>query len=219
MAHRGNRPYQHAPPDQHAPPNQHASPYQDRYTQANEHPRANKHANTNAGANTGTLPHADAHRSPYLELYGRGKIPVEQLDAKVDEVQGHLAALKVYRSGLIDEQHRADLWEREMTGVVEALGALQEKLDGGVTWEDKRTVVKLLVKGIRVETKTSEEGKRYAVAHVTYRFERPDVSEAPIPIELEPLFAGSEMAVSRQTHLRSFFNYGAVRYNGPVRRR
>ena len=87
------------------------------------------------------------------------------------------------------EQRRADLWEQEMVGVVEALAGLQQRLGQGVTWEDKRTVAELLVKGITIETRTEDDGERYAVAHITYRFERPAAMEFPIPIELEPVFA------------------------------
>ena len=60
----------------------------------------------------------------YLTLYGRGTIPVERLDAKVSEVQGHLAALETYRVSLVEEQRRLDLWEREMCGMVGTLTAL-----------------------------------------------------------------------------------------------
>ena len=132
----------------------------------------------------------------YLELYGRGKFPIEQLDAKVDEVRGHLTGLEAYRDQLVDEQRRSDLWEREMIGVIEALVALQEKLDAGLTFDDKVTLVKMLVKGIMIETCADEAGEKYAKAHVVYRFERPDVSEMAIPIELEPLFSSAEMATN-----------------------
>jgi site-specific DNA recombinase len=137
----------------------------------------------------------------YLTLYGRGTIPVERLDAKVSEVQGHLAALETYRASLVEEQRRLDLWEREMCGMVETLTALQEKLRAGVTFQDKRALVEMLVKRIKIETVTEDDGERYAKAHVTYRFERPDVSEAPIPIELEPLFAGRKLAESCLTQV------------------
>lgn len=63
-------------------------------------------------------------------------------------------------------------------------------------WEDKRAVVERLVKGSVIETHTNEAGERYSVAHVTYRFEHPDVTEAPIPIELEALFANVELATN-----------------------
>ena len=113
-------------------------------------------------------------------------------------MRGKLAALDAYRSRLVEEQHWADLWEQEMVGLVEVLAALQERLDRGVTWEDKRAVVEMLVKGIVIETQTDEAGERYPVAHVTYRFEHPDLTEAPIPIELEPLFADVEVAQNWQ---------------------
>lgn len=68
----------------------------------------------------------------------------------------------------------------------------------------------MLVKGIQIETQVDGTGKPYAVAHVTYRFERPDISETPIPIELESLFTGVEMAVNWQAHSYPFFNRTAV---------
>lgn len=134
----------------------------------------------------------------YLTLYGRGTIPVEQLDAKADEVRGSVATLEAYRAGLVREQRRADLWEQEIVGVVEALEAIQVRLDAGLPWEQKRHFVELLVKGILIETLIDESGKRCPVAHVTYKFERP-AAEAPIPIELEPLFldAGHFVELSR----------------------
>ena len=63
-----------------------------------------------------------------------------------------------------------------------------------MTFQDRRALVEMLVKRIKIETVTEDNGECYAKAHVTYRFERPDVSEVPLPIELEPLFAGAKMA-------------------------
>ena len=140
-----------------------------------------------------TIGERKAELDRYLALYGRGSIPIEQLDAKAEETRGFLAGLELYRSGLVEEQRRADLWEREMVSIVGALIALQERLDGSLTWEDKRAVIEALVKGVRIETHTNDAGEQYPVAHVTYRFERPDVTEAPIPIELAPLFANVEL--------------------------
>ncbi len=39
---------------------------------------------------------------------------------------------------------------------------------------------------IVIEMHTDEAGERYPVAHATYRFERPDVTEAPIPMNWNP---------------------------------
>lgn len=139
-----------------------------------------------------------AELNRYLTLYGRGTIEVELLDEKSGEIRGSLATLEAYRASLIEEQQRADLWEREVISVVEALATLQQRLDVGVTWEDKRAVVEMLVKGITIETHTDENGELYPIAHVTYRFERPRVTETLIPIELEPIFAGTEAAQNWQ---------------------
>jgi hypothetical protein len=78
-------------------------------------------------------------------------------------VQGYLAALEAYHSSLVEEQRRANLWEQEMVGVVEALAALRQRLEQSVAWEDKRAVVQLLVKGIAIEARTGDDGERYAV--------------------------------------------------------
>ena len=134
----------------------------------------------------------------YLTLYGRGTIPVEQLDAKAEEVRGALAALEVYRTGLVEEQQRTDLLERHIAGVVEALAAFQEHLGSGPCFEDRYAVVKMLVKGIVIETRTDDAGVLYPVAHIKYRFEQPDTAEIPIPLELEPLFASTEVAENWQ---------------------
>ena len=70
-----------------------------------------------------------------------------------------------------------------------------------MTWENKRALVEMLVKGIVVEMQTDEARGQYPIARVTYRFERPDVTEALIPIGLEPLFASSvEVAQNWQNH-------------------
>jgi len=124
----------------------------------------------------------------YLTLYGRGTIPIEQLDEKAEETRGSLATLEAYRASLIEEQQRADLWEHEMAGVLETLATLRQRLDDDIAWEDKRIVVEALVKQIIVETHTDDDAQPYPVIHVTYKFERPDTTRAPIPIELEPVF-------------------------------
>jgi hypothetical protein len=107
-------------------------------------------------------------------------------------VRGHLAALQAYRAGLVEKQRRADLWELEMVGVIEALTALQDTIRDGIDWETRRAVVELLVKEIVIETKHPEGGRSYPIAHVTYRFEQP-TPEIPTPIELEPLFSGLDV--------------------------
>ena len=77
-----------------------------------------------------------------------------------------------------------------MIDIVEALTTLRQRLDESVIpWEDKRAIVEMLVKQIVVETHLDDDNQPYAVIHVTYRFERPDHTRAPIPIELEPVFA------------------------------
>jgi hypothetical protein len=84
-----------------------------------------------------------------------------------------------------------------MVGLMEVLTALQQRLDGNLSFDDKRAFVEMLVKDILIETHTDERGNPYSVAHVTYRFERPS-AEAPIPVELEPLFASAELAENWQ---------------------
>jgi hypothetical protein len=122
-----------------------------------------------------------------LGLYTRGTISIDHLDAKAEEIQGALATLRAYRDSLIEEQRRADLWERETSGIVEALTALQERLDAGLDFANKRAIAQTLVKSIVIETPTDDDGNPYSVAHVTYRFERPE-REVPLPIELAPIF-------------------------------
>jgi len=126
----------------------------------------------------------------YLALYGRGMIPVKQLDEKAEETRGSLATLETYRANLIEEQQRADLWERDMASVLEALTTLRQHLDENIAWEDKRAIIEMLVKQIVAETHLDDENEPYPVIHVTYKFERPD-AEAPIPIELEPVFVAT----------------------------
>ena len=76
-----------------------------------------------------------------------------------------------------------------MHSVVEALAALQERLDAGLPWEEKRFYVELQFKGVLVETKTDENGEHYPIAHVTYRLERLSAPGIPTPVEMEPLFS------------------------------
>lgn len=127
----------------------------------------------------------------YLTLFGRGVIEAEIVEARVTETRRQIEALEVYRRQLVEEQRRADAWEREMLDVVGALETLRERLDRGVSFADKREIVSLLVAGIVVETRTGDDGEPVAVARVTYRFERPlSLAEVPIPAELVEPFAG-----------------------------
>jgi len=135
-----------------------------------------------------TIAQRNAELQRYLTLYGRGTIPIEQLDEKAEETRGSLATLEAYRASLIEEQQHADLWEHEMAGVLKTLATLRQRLDDNIAWEDKRVVVEALVKQIIVETHTDDNAQPYPVIHVTYKFERPDLTRAPIPIELEPVF-------------------------------
>lgn len=138
----------------------------------------------------------------YLRLYGREGMPVEELERVVTETKGHIAALETYRRQLADQQRQADLWEAQMGRIIEALAALQDKMTGGLAWEDKRALVEMLVKGIVVQTRTDESGERYALAQVRYCFERPQANMA-IPAELVPLFQNVE-PVAASSNLSSW---------------
>ena len=75
-----------------------------------------------------------------------------------------------------------------MVGIVEALEALQAKLDARITFDDKKAIIQDLVAGIIIETRKDDVGERYPLARVTYRFEKPS-EEPPIPAELVAPFA------------------------------
>ena len=128
----------------------------------------------------------------YLRLYGRGTIPVEELDAKAAEVRGHLAALNDYRSQLLADQRELDRWEHGLGGIIEALSRLRAELDAGLDFDGKRRALELLVRSITVATKTDAQGHKFPVAHVVYRFECPPMKETPIPIEMSPVFSEQE---------------------------
>jgi site-specific DNA recombinase len=154
----------------------------------------NKHRTPAQDGITAQLAHVDrqiAEREAELDrclgLYTRGTIPLDRLDTKAEEIRGALVTLRAYRERLTEEQRRADLWERETSGIVEALTALQEQLDAGLDFATKRAIAQTLVKSIMIETPTDDDGKPYSKAHVTYRFEQPS-PEIPLPIELAPIF-------------------------------
>lgn len=137
----------------------------------------------------------------YLTLFGQGTNPAEMLEGKAADARGHIAALEAFRAGLADNRLRADQWERETISVMKAVTALQHRLVPGVTWEGKRYYLVELGKSVRMVMCADDEGERYPMARVTYRFERPVVPETMLPIELEPLFTGGKVASRWQTHL------------------
>ena len=123
----------------------------------------------------------------YLRLYGRGNVAANRVEEMIREAEGHIAALEAYRRELEERRRQTDLWEESVASIVEALEALRTRIDGGLSWEEQRHCVELLVKGIIVETRTDIDGRRHPVAHITYSFRRPK-ADAPIPAELVPLF-------------------------------
>ncbi|MBU1947247.1 MAG: hypothetical protein KJ927_00860, partial [Candidatus Eisenbacteria bacterium] len=54
------------------------------------------------------------------------------------------------------------------------LSELNGRLDGTLTWELKREIVETLVEGIIVETVEKKNGKKEAIVHVTYCFDKPN---------------------------------------------
>ena len=71
------------------------------------------------------------------------------------------------------------------------LGKRSGWFDAGLSWEEKRHLVELLVKGIRIETCIHDEEAACSVVQVTHRFE-PHSGEVLIPIEPGPLLADAE---------------------------
>ncbi len=115
------------------------------------------------------LAHTQQERDAVLTLYRKGRIDGTSLDRQLDAVAAEEATLTADLERIRARMQASDETSRVVVEAEHLLRELGTRLDGPLSWETRRDVVEALVAGIVVET-VEQNGKRHAVAHVTYRF-------------------------------------------------
>ena len=106
----------------------------------------------------------EPRRQRTLDLYERGRISSQELDERLDQITSEQKVLDSRRSLL-------HIPEREEEPIeVDLLEMLRERLDAGLSDEDRSEIVRLLVKQITVNTKLNHQGGKDLSFVIEYRF-------------------------------------------------
>ncbi|HLF80016.1 MAG TPA: recombinase family protein [Dehalococcoidia bacterium] len=103
-------------------------------------------------------------RQRNLDLFERGRISSQELDDRLDQISSERKLLETRREAIhIPERE-------EPTLDVDLLGLIRDRLDAGLTPEQRNEIVRLLVKQITVFTTVNAEGGKDLRFAIEYRF-------------------------------------------------
>jgi site-specific DNA recombinase len=122
-----------------------------------------------------------AERNRIIGLYRRGRLNDAELDDQLEEIGREETALDAQLTELQHRLHGSAEIGPSLNCARALLAKLAERLDGTVTWEQKRRLIEVLVAGISVQT-VEVDGARQVEITVTYRFSQPD---QPMPLQVE----------------------------------
>ena len=128
----------------------------------------------------GLLEQKATERGRMVGLYRRGRLTDAELDTQMDEIGKEETALEIQIAELGGRISGADSIAGNISSAQALLASLRKRLDQPVAWEQKRSLIEVLVAGIRVDT-VEECGVKQAKTTVTYRFSQPD---QPMPLVL-----------------------------------
>jgi site-specific DNA recombinase len=126
-----------------------------------------------------------SERNRLLGLYRRGRLSDEDLEAQMDEIAKEESAIEGQLAELRTKIASADSIGTTLTSAQALLEKLQKRLDGPVSFEQKRRLIEILVAGIRVDT-VETCGVKQAEITVMYRFSQPD---QPMPLLLPQCYS------------------------------
>jgi site-specific DNA recombinase len=104
-----------------------------------------------------------------LSQHERGHINDEELDGALLTLAGDKAEIERRLAALTPTEDLPDVLDADL------LEALRERLESGLTAEQRQEIAKLLIRQITVHTFVSENGKKQARVEVQYRFSSPGV--------------------------------------------
>lgn len=142
-------------------------------------------------------------RGRVLGLYRRARLTDADLDQQLTEIGHEETALRAQLDELTGRAEAADSISENLGSAETLLATLRRRLDEPISWECKRQLVEVLVRGIRVETMETC-GVVQPKVTITYRFDQPNQLERVVPPE-EYLRAPVRIPVNPETigdHIR-----------------
>jgi site-specific DNA recombinase len=115
-----------------------------------------------------------------LDLYRREVISDLDVEEQIMKIRHETDHLKVQLKSLNEQIEAEKGLERDFNTAEELLSNLKAKLDNNPTFEDKRDIVKTLVKEIIVYTKNNDRGKPEAKVSARFRFDAADVTRTDV---------------------------------------
>jgi hypothetical protein len=114
-------------------------------------------------------------RNRVLDLAQSGFLEKDELKTRLADLSGHRTALEERLRAL----ERATDAPLDPEGLV-TLARLHERLDAGLTDEERAEIVRLLVRRIVIHTEVGEDGEKRARAVVEYRFPKPTEGDVTV---------------------------------------
>jgi site-specific DNA recombinase len=112
-------------------------------------------------------------RNRVVSLYRRGLVSETEVDLQMAEIAKEQSALQAQMAELRGQIAGAESVGETISSAQALLAKLRQRLQGPITWEQRRRLIEILVADIRVDT-TETCGVKQSKATVTYRFSQPE---------------------------------------------
>ncbi|GGE16376.1 serine recombinase [Marinithermofilum abyssi] len=117
-----------------------------------------------------TLQEKDREKQSILDLFRKQLISNQDVELQLQKIRKEQSELRK-RINEIDQERQSQSWvDEQFNSAEELLNNLREKLAKEPTFEDRRAIVKSLVKEVRVHTHLNETGRKVATVFVKFSF-------------------------------------------------
>ncbi len=110
-----------------------------------------------------------SERDKVVGLFRRGRIGSDALDKQLDEIASEETSLRLQIDDLAAKLRGIEAGDKNLASTEALLQELGRRLDEPISWDIKRQLIEIFVRGIRVDTIESS-GKKVNTVTVTYRF-------------------------------------------------
>ena len=114
--------------------------------------------------------HKERERDAILDLYRKGRIKVADLERQLIKIDQEEAELKARLNFLDKERNSREIKSSHLSDARQLLHTIRKRIKAEFSWEEKREIVELLVREVKVDSVGEARGKE-ARSTVTYAFE------------------------------------------------
>ena len=112
----------------------------------------------------------ESEKQSILDLYRRKIISSDDVEKQLQKISEEKSMLQARLETILGRLEAAATYTDQLSNTEKQLSDLREKLNGKLTFDLKREIVKMLVNKITVETKNAEGNKPRLLMYIQYRF-------------------------------------------------